>query len=190
MGKSSGVMSNDFSRGQLRARLSAACLRESPQGAFPCESIWLSKLKGNSAGNRACVVHRHRRLLKAAHPSATSVSRAQPGNYLLIGVLALTNMGLGDKVDALALSERGMAGNPIERDAINGPGSIEILARVAAQMGEPDRAIATIQKLLSIPSQGCIGENMPLTSGLLRLDPMFGPLRKHPRFQKLANAQR
>ena len=31
------------------------------------------------------------------------------------------------------------------------PVPIEILARVAAQMGEPDRAIAALQKLLSIP---------------------------------------
>ena len=60
-------------------------------------------------------------------------------------------MGLGDKAAALALAERAMAANPIEKDAIAGPIPIEILARVAAQMGEPDRAIAALQKLLSIP---------------------------------------
>ena len=60
-------------------------------------------------------------------------------------------MGLGDKAAALALAERGMATNPIEKDALDGPAPIEILARVAAGTGEPDRAIAAIQKLLSIP---------------------------------------
>jgi class 3 adenylate cyclase len=49
--------------------------------------------------------------------------------------LALTNMALGDKATALALLERTMAAVPIEKDALNGPGPIEILARVAAQMG-------------------------------------------------------
>src|SRR6184192_3374920 len=56
--------------------------------------------------------------------------KEQPDNYSLIGDLALTNMGLGDKAAALALSERAIAVNPIEKDAIVGPIPIEILARV------------------------------------------------------------
>ena len=82
--------------------------------------------------------------------------KEQPENYFLIGDLALTNMGLGDKAAALALSERAMAVIPIEKDAVDGPAPIEILARVAAQMGEPDRAIAALQKLLSIPYDGAL----------------------------------
>jgi len=77
--------------------------------------------------------------------------KEQPENDLLIGDLALINMGLGDKAAALALSERAMAANPIEKDALTGPRSLEILARVAAQMGEPDRAIAALQRVLSLP---------------------------------------
>ena len=111
--------------------------------------------------------------------------KEQPDNYGLIGDLALTNMGLGDKAAALALSERAMAANPIEKDALTGPVPIEVLARVAAQTGEPDRAIATLQKLLSIPSSGGLGLGVPLTPALLQLDPMFDPLRNDPRFQKL-----
>jgi TolB-like protein/Tfp pilus assembly protein PilF len=112
--------------------------------------------------------------------------KEQPGNYSLIGDLALTNMGLGDKAAALALAERAMAALPVEKDALSGFIPIEILARVAARTGEPDRAIAALQKLLSTPYDGALPRsNPPLTPALLRLDPMFDPLRNDPRFQKI-----
>jgi TolB-like protein/Tfp pilus assembly protein PilF len=122
---------------------------------------------------------------RQARSELESFLNQQPENYSLIGDLALTNMGLGDKAAALAMAERGIAALPIEKDAVSGAAPIETLARVAAQMGEPDRAIAALRQLLSIPGEGALEKYMPLTSALLRLDPMFDPLRNDPRFQKL-----
>jgi TolB-like protein len=109
----------------------------------------------------------------------------QPDNYSLMDDLALTDMGLGDKAAAFALAERAIAENPIEKDPNIGPRPIEILARVAAGTGEPDRATAALQKLLSIPYGARFRIPLPLTPALLRLDPMFDPIRNDSRFQKL-----
>jgi len=128
---------------------------------------------------------------RQARSELESFLKEQPENYLLMGDLALTNMGLGDKAAAFALTEQAMAALPIEKDATDGPIPIEILARVAAKMDEPDRAIAALQKLLSIPYEGAFAKTVPpLTPALLRLDPMFDPLHNDSRFQKLCEGQK
>ena len=60
-------------------------------------------------------------------------------------------MGLGEKTAGLALAERAIAANSVEKDAVSRPAPIQVHAAVEAQMGEPDRAITALRQLLSIP---------------------------------------
>ena len=65
------------------------------------------------AGDRAAAEETWRQARTELEPFL----REQAANYVLIGDLALTNMGLGDKTAALTMAERAMAANPIEKDA-------------------------------------------------------------------------
>jgi hypothetical protein len=73
---------------------------------------------------------------RQARSELESFLKEQPENYILIGDLALTNMGLGDKAAALALAERAIAANPIEKDAMEGPASSRIELQFA-EMKDP-----------------------------------------------------
>jgi serine/threonine protein kinase/Tfp pilus assembly protein PilF len=147
---------SDFHAGQLRFWLG-----------------WLQELAGDHAAAHAT--------WQQARSELEPFLKAQPENRRLLDVLALTNMGLGDKAAAFGLLDRALAAMPIEKDALDGAAVIETVAQVAARMGEPDRAISALRIAISIPSPSL----PPFTPAVLRLDPMFDALRGDPRFQEL-----
>jgi serine/threonine-protein kinase len=55
------------------------------------------------------------------------------------------------------------------------------LAQIYTMLGEKGAAIDELEHLLSIPS--------PLSVPLLRLDPIWDPLRDHPRFHLLVGGE-
>jgi serine/threonine protein kinase/Flp pilus assembly protein TadD len=138
---------------------------------------WTQDIAGDRAGA-------HESWTQAKNELESSL-KEQPESYLVIGDLALTEMKLGENALAMALADRGLAVNPIEKDALTGPSSLEVFARVTAAAGHHDRSIAALKKLLSIPYEGPLASHTPLTPALLKLDPMFDPLRNEPRFKAL-----
>ena len=69
----------------------------------------------------------------------------------------------------------------IARDALDGPSLAWAVAVARGQVGETEAAIMSVENLLLVP-----GEHA-LTPALLRLDPMWNPLRSVPRFEKLTS---
>jgi len=105
-------------------------------------------------------------------------------NPELAAHLGAVNAYLGEKETALRQAEKAVALLPASQDAVTGPALEEDLARVEAEVGENDRAIARLQKLLKTPYSS-VSHTGPITPALLRLHPSWDPLRGDPRFEKL-----
>jgi TolB-like protein/tetratricopeptide (TPR) repeat protein len=106
--------------------------------------------------------------------------RVTPDNSQLHALLGVALAYLGRKDDAIREGRRGVELGPVSRNAFAGPYVLHQLARTYILVGEPEQALDQLELLLKIPYY--------LSPGWLRIDPAFDPLRKNPRFQKLAEA--
>ena len=103
--------------------------------------------------------------------------RAAPNDATRRVELGLALAYLGRKEEAIREGERGVALAPVSKDAVNGPYYQHQLARIYLLVGEPEKALDQLERLLKIPYY--------LSPAWLRIDPNFDPLRNNPRFQKL-----
>jgi TolB-like protein/Tfp pilus assembly protein PilF len=108
----------------------------------------------------------------------------QQDNALFAANLSLNYAVLGNKELALKEAERAVTLLPSAKDRVTGPALEENLALIQTIFGENSRAISTLTRLLQMRYGGWIYQG-PVTPALLRLDPLWDPLRTDPAFQKL-----
>ena len=113
------------------------------------------------------------------------LSKDQPDNAFVAAALAVAYAILDEKGPALNEAQRAMTLVPSSKDRLSGPGFEENLALVEMIIGENSRAISTLTRLLQTPYGGWLYNPAPITPALLRLDPIWDPLRADPAFQKL-----
>lgn len=113
----------------------------------------------------------------AEHARAGLVERPDDADLHL--ALGFAYAGLGQKAQAVAEGERAVALMPVTKDVLTGAGMLACQAQLYVRVGQPDQAIALIDRVLSMPTGGI------LSSALLKLDPSWDPLRDDPRFKAL-----
>jgi serine/threonine protein kinase len=132
-----------------------------------CYSILLARLQGERE-NASFAVTREQLNQKV---------QKLPGNAYLLSNLAVVDSLLGHKEAAITEAKRAIKMLPISRDAVDGPDMIVNLAVVYAWTNELDLAFETLSPLTKVP--------YGIFYGQLKRDPLWDPIRKDPRFEKL-----
>jgi Flp pilus assembly protein TadD len=134
---------------------------------------WMRGLAGDHEGAKQAYLEGKRKL--------QILEQQQPRTASIVSWLAFCEAGLGNKEAALREGERAVSLLAASEDPVAGPMNEEALARLEGQVGELDRALKRIERLLITPYGA-----FPLTQAALRVDPTFDPLRAHPRFKAIA----
>ena len=93
--------------------------------------------------------------------------------------LAWVSLAQKRNADALHFAEEAAELLPIEKDAVGGTFFLTNLAQVEARVGETNKAVETLRRLLSIPA------GFSISIARLRIDPVWDPIRNDPGFQQL-----
>src|SRR5437660_1176160 len=121
---------------------------------------------------------------EAARPSIEKIVVNSPQDGTRRAQLGLLYAFLGRKEDALREGERAMELKPITHDVIEGAIVEDFYTLTCARLGESDKAISRIERLLTTPfAVDYADESITLSD--LRQRWEWDPLRKDPRFQKI-----
>ena len=115
--------------------------------------------------------------LEQARRFSEQLLRQAPEDPAIHAHHGLILAALGQKKEAIAEGKRAVELLPESQDAFDGPQSTISLAQIYAWTAESDEAFRLLDHLLTVPGG--------LTVPILKLDPVWDPLRSDPRFQKL-----
>jgi TolB-like protein/Tfp pilus assembly protein PilF len=165
-----------FQRDFARAVREAEKIPDSNLTSFPgavCDKYTsigaAKKLLGDAAGAREA-------LLKAKQ-SAEDLIRRNPDRAEAHVALADVLAWLGDKEAAFAAITRAQQLLPESKDAFDGPGITAKAAEIYAMFGDAATAVTLLDGLLQQPA--------PVSVAMLKLNPIWDPIRNDPRFQAL-----
>jgi TolB-like protein/Tfp pilus assembly protein PilF len=145
-----------------------------------------SKQVGLALGQRVAGDSAHAKAdAQQARTTLESLKKDQPDNAFVAAALAVAYAILDEKQSALNEAERAISLMPSNKDRLSGPALEENLALVEMIIGQNTRAVATLTRLLQTPYGGWLYSPTPITPALLRLDPIWDPLRVDPTFEKL-----
>ena len=98
-----------------------------------------------------------------------------------ISSLQIFNEGLRNILDA----QRAVALNPMSRDPLEGPRSLDGLIEVHVLLGHHDEAIQLLKERAGGPLSAAGNDVLPISRVAIRRDPLFASIRNDPRVQKL-----
>jgi serine/threonine-protein kinase len=146
---------------------------------------WVQRLAGDTAGAKA-TAEQARNTFEQAYKEQLDNAQSSPRT---LGDLARDLSGayalIGEKDLAIKTAKRAIMHLPRATHAAIGPDCEENLALIQTMFGENNRAISTLAQLLHTPYYSSWYGATPITPALLRLDPLWDPLRGDPAFQKL-----
>jgi serine/threonine-protein kinase len=135
----------------------------------------LSEQRGGSPATAAQIY----RDVQARAAAALGAKPANPNvEAAWHAVLGLADAGLGERNEAVAEAQRAVGLIPESKDAFEGPCWQDYLAQVYALNGDATRALPLIEHLLQTAGS-------MTTPALLKLDPVWDPIRGNPAFEAL-----